>query len=135
LGRPFGDPAVKPIESVLESTLGKSFSRFGATLALAAAFSQEWNFSKGSGWMLKVHDGKKALLYVIPLAGCFRISMAIRESERDALLADPDLLAVHDRLASSKKFSEGYAIGFDVDETSDFASVESFVSKLIAARR
>ena len=135
MGRPFGDPAVKPIESVLESTLGKSFSRFGATLALAAAFSQEWNFSKGSGWMLKVHDGKKALLYVIPLAGCFRISMAIRESERDALLADPDLLAMHDRLASAKEYSEGFALQFDIDDGTDSAPVESLVSKLIAARR
>jgi hypothetical protein len=102
---------------------------------LASAFACEWNFSKGSGWMLKVHDGKKALLYVIPLAGGFKISMAIRESERDALLADSDLTAMRDRLASAKHYSEGFALQFDIDETADFAPVESFLSKLIAARR
>jgi Protein of unknown function (DUF3788) len=135
LGRPFGDPAVKPIESALESTFGPAFDRYQAILHLAAAFSQEWNFSKAGGWMLKIHDGKKALLYLIPLCGSFKVSMAIREVEREALLADSDLAVLHDKLVSAKKYSEGFALQFDIDDAIDFAPVESLVSKLIAARR
>ena len=135
MDRPFSDAAARPTLPALESTIGRCFGRYESVLALASAFACEWNFSKGSGWMLKVHDGKKALLYVIPLAGGFKISMAIRESERDALLADSDLTAMRDRLASAKHYSEGFALQFDIDETADFAPVESFLSKLIAARR
>jgi len=135
MNRPFADAAVRPSRRALESTVGRAFARYEAVLSLAAAFSQVWRFTKGGGWMLKVHDGKKAFLYLIPLAGGFRISMAIRESEREALLGDSDLAALHDRLASAKRYPEGFAIQFDVDDGIDFAPVESFVSKLVEARR
>jgi hypothetical protein len=47
---------------------------------MAGAFSQEWNFSKSSGWMLKVFDARKALFYFIPLKCGFKVSMDIRET-------------------------------------------------------
>jgi hypothetical protein len=134
MDRPFADGAQRPTEAALESTVGRAFGRYESILGLTAAFSQEWNFSKGGGWMLKVHDGKKALLYMIPLAGGFRISMAIREAERDAFLDDPDLVSLHEVLASARKFSEGFAVQFDVADPTDSATAEPFVSKLIAAR-
>jgi hypothetical protein len=123
MDRPFADAARRPTEVALESTVGRAFGRYESILRLAAAFSQEWNFSKAGGWMLKVHHRKKALLYLIPLVDGFRISMAIREPEREAFLHDPDLA------------SEGFAVQFDVDDATDSATVEPFVSKLIAARR
>ncbi|HEX7492298.1 MAG TPA: DUF3788 family protein [Candidatus Limnocylindrales bacterium] len=135
MDRPFSDPALKPTESAIESTIGQSFDRYQSVLALASSFSREWNFSRGSGWMLKIHDGKKALLYLIPLAGRFKISMAIRETERDALQADQQLAELHAKLASAKKYSEGLALQFDIDEAADFAVVASFLSRLIAVRR
>jgi len=135
MDRPFADAARRPTEAALASTVGRAFGRYESILRLAAAFSQEWSFSKSGGWMLKVHDGRKALLYLIPLAGGFRISMAIRESERDAFLSDPDLASLREALASARKFPEGFAVQLDVDDATDFATVEPFVSKLIAARR
>jgi hypothetical protein len=135
MDRPFADAARRPTEVALESTVGRAFGRYESILRLAAAFSQEWNFSKAGGWMLKVHHRKKALLYLIPLVDGFRISMAIREPEREAFLHDPDLASLHDNLASARKFSEGFAVQFDVDDATDSATVEPFVSKLIAARR
>jgi hypothetical protein len=135
VGRPFEDAAAPPTESALKATVGPSFARYQAIVGLAAAYSQEWNFSKASGWMLKIHDRKKALLYLIPLSGSFKISMAIRESEREALLADSNLAVLYGKLASAKKFSEGFSIQFDINDAIDFAPVESLISKLIAARR
>ena len=80
--------------------------------------------------MLKIHDGRKALVYLIPLNDAFRMSMAIREAERDELLADVDLAALHDKLASAKTYSEGFALQFDVDSEMDFGPVESFIGRL-----
>ena len=134
MDRPFEDSAQRPTMAALKSTVGRAFDRYESVLGLASAFSQEWNFSKGSGWMLKVHDGKKALFYLIPLTGSFKISMAIREPERAAFLDDPDLASLHDKLASARKFSEGFAVQLDVNDATDSAIVEPFVSKLIAAR-
>ena len=135
MDRPFTDAAARPTSPALESTLGRAFDRYESLLGLAATFAQEWNFSKASGWMLKVHDGKKALFYLIPLEGGFKVSMAIRESEREALMTDHDLASLNDTLASAKKYSEGFGVQFEVDAEMDFAVVESFIGKLIAARR
>jgi hypothetical protein len=129
------DATAQPTEPTLESVLGGAFGRYESLLGLAPAFAREWNFSKTSGWMLKVHDGKKALFYLIPLDCGFKVSLAIRESEREALMADPDLAAMNGALASAKKFSEGFGVQFDVDDHADFAVVEAFMTKLIAARR
>jgi Protein of unknown function (DUF3788) len=133
--RPFADGATRPTESALESTLGHAFGRYRSLLGLDTSFSRDWNYSKTSGWMLKVHDGKKALFYLIPLDCGFKVSLAIRESERDVLMADPDLAALNGTLASAKKFSEGFGLQFDVDDQGDFTAVEAFMTKLIAARR
>jgi hypothetical protein len=135
MDRPFADAAAQPTSPALESTLGRAFDRYESLLGLAATFAQEWNFSKASGWMLKVHDGKKALFYLIPLKGGFKISMAIRESEREALMADHDLASLNDAFVSAKEYSEGFGMQFEVDGEMDFAVVESFIRRLIAARR
>jgi hypothetical protein len=60
--------------------------------------------------MLKVHANKKALFYLIPMKNKFKISMAIRENERDLFMGDPDLQAFHQQISGAKKFSEGYAL-------------------------
>jgi hypothetical protein len=133
--RPFLDASIKPVELAVAAALGSAHARYRSILELAGGFAEEWNFSKGSGWMLKIHDGRKALVYLIPLNDAFRMSMAIREAERDELLADADLAAVHDKLASARKYSEGFAIQFDVDSEMDFGPVESFIGRLIGLRK
>jgi hypothetical protein len=100
----------------------------------AGTFSQDWNFSKSSGWMLKVHDKKKALFYLIPLKNEFKISMAIRENERKTFLEDIELKIIHDILKSAKKYREGYALQFNIKNKGNFETVTLLIKKLIALR-
>jgi hypothetical protein len=132
--RPFNDASTRPVETAIAATLGSAHSRFKIVEELADGFMADWNFVKGSGWMLKIHAKRKALLYLVPLQGAFRISMAIREAERDLLLQDPDLAPLHEMLASAKKYPEGFYLQLDVNDEMDFGPVESLVIKLIAAR-
>ena len=128
------DPSSAPDDESLRATLGGTFAGYSALMELAAGFAPEWNFSERSGWMLKIHDRKKALLYLIPLDRSFRVSLTIRETERDTFLRDDDLAGLHDRLAAARKFPEGFAVAFDVAADSHFEQVRLFIGKLIAAR-
>ena len=55
------DPANEPARLTIKTALGDMFTCFEEIIGLADAFSQEWNFSKSSGWMLQIFDARKAL--------------------------------------------------------------------------
>jgi len=84
--------------------------------------------------MLKVHDKNKALFYIIPLNGEFKISMAIRENERNTFLEDNELEAIHDMIKSAKKYREGCALRFEVKNNDDFKIISLLIKKLIDIR-
>ena len=132
--RPFLEKAKKPTEQTLQSALGDSYAFYTWAIKLAGAFSQSWTFTKSSGWMLKVHDLKKALFYLIPLHEGLKFSLTMREAEREIFLRDVDLAAMHDSIASARKFHEGFALHFDVASQEDFQAFELFTRKLIAER-
>jgi hypothetical protein len=133
--RPFLASARKPDAPALESALGPAFALYRDFTDLCDGFKQEWVCTKVTGWMLKITDGKKALCYVIPLEDSFRVSMAVRESERSALLGSEDMADYGVLLASARKFAEGYSIVFDIVTPSSYDHCRHFVSEVIATRR
>jgi hypothetical protein len=60
--------------------------------------------------------------------------MAIREDERTAFLSDDELGVMHDKISSSKQYSEGFALQFDIANKNDFQPLELFIRKLTAIR-
>jgi len=133
--RPFSDPTVKPSENELLNILGSSAVYYLEINEIARNFKQKWSYSKGSGWMQKVFDTKKALFYFIPLKDSFKISLTIREQEKIKFLKDPELKMINNQIINSKKYSEGYAILFEISEASTFSIFKVFLNKLIEERK
>ena len=133
--RPFLGKDQKPDTAALEVAIGPAFVFYRDLTGLCDGFKQEWVHTNGSGWMLKVADGKKALCYVIPLEDSFRVSMAIRESEHSALLESADMADHRHLLASARKFAEGYSVVFDVATDSSHEQCSRFVRRIIEMRR
>jgi hypothetical protein len=132
--RPFLEKSKKPTEPTLQAALGSTYTHYKKVISVASSYSQDWAFTPKGGWMLKVSDRKKALLYLIPLNGGFKISLAIRETERDAFLRDGELGMLHDKIAASKKYLEGFALQFDISNKNEFQPVAVFIKKLITLR-
>jgi len=133
--RPFLAKAQRPDAAALEVALGPTFAFYSDLADLCDGLKQEWVHTKGGGWMLKVTDGKKALCYVIPLADAFRVSMAIREPERAALL-ESELMADYGALlTSARRFAEGYSVAFDVTSDSSYDQCRGFVCWIMEERR
>jgi hypothetical protein len=133
--RPFLGKAQKPDTAALEAALGPAFAFYRDLTDLCDGFKQEWVRTKGSGWMLKVADGKKALCYVIPLEDAFRVSMAIRESERATLLESEHMEDYRTLLTSARKFAEGYSVAFDVTAGPSYERCRGFVCRIMEERR
>jgi hypothetical protein len=132
--RPFMNKTAQPEEAALQAALGGSQLFYERLLALADGYSREWGFTKSGGWLLKLFDRKKALLYLIPLNGAFKISLTLREAERESLLQDQELASLHESLLASKKYVEGFALQFEVREADGFRAAELLIGKLIALR-
>ena len=132
--RPFLDRNSMPNEQMMQSTLGETCTYYENLMDITGSFSKDWNFSKSGGWMLKVHDKKKALFYLIPLKNEFIISMAIRENERKVFLGDDELKTIHGVIKSAKKYREGYALRFNIKNETDFEMPGLLIKKLIMLR-
>ena len=132
--RPFIEKSIKPTDQTIQAALRSTYIYYKNVVDLASSFSQEWTFSNSGGWMLKVYDRKKALFYLIPLNDSLKISLAIRENEREAFLRDDELKMLHAKISSSKKYIEGFALQFEIANKNEFQSLELFIRKLIAMR-
>ena len=130
------DESVFPTEEVLESTLGDSFACLQELVKVPGNdYAQEWDFiSKKSGWRLKVSKRGKALFYVIPYAGLFRVAFALRDSEKDAVMASTLSQEYKDLLGASKRYKEGWALRIDVADADVCKEVVKIVDVLMRER-
>lgn len=131
----FLSPTPKPDSANLAAALGLTFDFYLELLAITTAFKPTWNHSKSSGWMLKISDGKKALCYLIPLTGCFKVSLTLREGEREMLLKHKAFAQLHQQISTAKKFVEGYALQFIISNKKEHAGLLKLLHALMLLRK
>jgi len=139
MDRPFLDSSRAPDDESLATALGDAYPACRAILDQASGFASEWSYSRASGWMLKVRDRKKTLFYLIPLNCGFKITLTIREAERNQFLADraldeAGLAPVRDAISAARKYPEGFALAFEIGSGPQSEPVAAFLAQLIAAR-
>ena len=130
------DKSTQPTDALLQSVLGAPFACFQEILELTAAYTQEWTYpSKSSGWVMKISRKSKALCWLFPYQGMFRVSFALREHEKDSLLGNKQIPASYkELLQGSKKYREGYALRIDVESRQAHDDVQVFVQQLMVLR-
>lgn len=133
--RPFCNKTPNPTNDNLKKVLASTFSSYNQLMESTKAFSKKWNYSKSSGWMQKVFDKKKALLYLIPLTNQFLVSLTVRENEIEILLNDNEIDFHKAQLRQARKYSEGYAMCFIVTDKESFSRTILFIQKIIALRK
>jgi hypothetical protein len=93
-------------------------------LELTEAYDHEWKYYvKKNGWQLKVTQGRKALLYLIPQEKSFRIGCAVRENEKERLLHSSLPHKTKEELATAKKYPEGYPLRLEIKSKTDMRKV------------
>ncbi len=132
--RLFTDMNVSPTEALLRKGLGPAMDYYHGFVSKAADYRRQWQYSRGNGWIMKVDDTRKALFYLIPLQDGLEISLTVRDAERAALLNSENLGKLHPQLDAATKYSEGYALRFDIEDLAQYRPVIELLSELIAMR-
>lgn len=135
MAKTYFNKSIKPTDGDLEKILNETFQFYNELNELTRNFIKEWIFSKRSGWMLKVHDKKKALYYLIPLESSFRLSLAIRETEKKTLIQNKELIEIKEQIIAAKKYSEGFALQFTITDSTSFIPIRKFIELLIKMRK
>ena len=133
--KPFLDKSLEPTDENIKKILSSTFSYYKELMKNTNEYSQQWNYSKSSGWIQKVYDKKKALFYLIPYAKEFQLSLAIRENERNIFLKDQEINYLKEELGTAKKYSEGYAMKFLIKDKETFLRSMLFINKIISLRK
>ncbi|MBL8968605.1 MAG: DUF3788 family protein [Spirochaetaceae bacterium] len=124
----------EPDTASIKAALGDKYPWFAGVLEAAGDFEREWkHYGRKYGWKLKAHDGDKALFELTVAAGSFRLGLAVRESEVQALKADPSLspeLAA--LLAETRK--EGWGIRLVVEDEAKYRQACALIKAVAAIR-
>jgi hypothetical protein len=128
----FGDRTRIPTDGDLEAALGPAIRLWEA---LAAALATElapvtgaWSFAgKAYGWSYGLRRRGRSVVYLTPLEGRFRASLAMPERAMPAAL-DTDLPeAIRAVVATAQPYAEGRAVRFEVASDEDVEAVLTLV--------
>jgi Protein of unknown function (DUF3788) len=113
----FTDKDHRPAPQVLEKELGKLYSTWEAINAFTfenfPGVKEEWNYSK-SGWNARIKDKKRAIIYLMPCAGFFKVSFVFGDkATRQALAGDIDP-AIKSIIGSAPVYGEGRGFRIEV---------------------
>jgi len=132
----FLDKTNKPTDENIKTGFGKVYAYFSKINDLTKNYSKDWIFSKSSGWMLKYYDKTKALFYLIPLKNELKISLTLRESERETIMKEKSLdKSILTKIGTAKKYVEGYAIQLIISSENDFYNFKELMEIIIELRK
>jgi hypothetical protein len=132
--RLFIDADTTPTEALLRKQLGQAMEYYMTIVSKSGDYRKQWHYSRGNGWILKVDDMHKALYYLIAFDEGIEISLTVRDGERETFLKNNDLKELHPQIGIATKYSEGYALRFEVESTAECKSVTRFLTELMRMR-
>ena len=132
--RLFADADVAPTEYLLQKQGGSAIDYYKPVMAASGNYRKLWQYSRGNGWILKVDDMHKALYYLIAFDEGIEISLTVRDGEREIFLKNNELKELHSQIGIATKYSEGYALRFEVESTAECKSVTKFLTELMRMR-
>ena len=134
MARAFTDPGKQPTLEAVEAGMADLGGRFRGLLRRTSGLSSVWTFSKGSGWLLKIQDRRKALCYLIPHDRGYVVRGTVRESEREALSKVAGLEPMRPALEAARRYPEGYLIEVEVFDADSADLLDRLIDELMSLR-
>ncbi|HLJ49393.1 MAG TPA: DUF3788 domain-containing protein [Bryobacteraceae bacterium] len=121
--------AEKPSDEELAAELGRRAKTLWDQLLSELADQHniniaEWHsYSRKAGWALRLKLRDRTIVYLSPCKGSFRASFALGDKAVAAARASKLPKKILSIIAEAKKYAEGTAVRFDVEDAKDVAAV------------
>ena len=121
-----------PDDATLAQTLGKSKNVWDAIVdhidKLPNGLVRNWKFyGTKYGWQMKVTDGKRAVLYLIPHEGSFLAALALNDKAVAALRSQRIPSRLLREITTGKAYPEGRPARIEVTSQRDVAVVKKLL--------
>ncbi len=132
----FLEEGTVPVQASIAAALGDKLGLYERVIGAAPGFILDWkHYGRKYGWKLKAHDGAKALFELTVTAGDFRVSVAAREAEMQALRGDPASAAILERLLPPGKSKEGWGIRLSIADEGACADAVALIGAVAGIRQ
>ena len=115
----FMNPDIQPTEAKLQDKLAGTYEIWkfieSQVLVEKPILSAEWNFGgKKFGWNFRIKDKKRAIIYMLPREGFFKVAFVFGEKAFEVVMQSSVSEQIKSDLASAKKYAEGRGVRIEV---------------------
>jgi hypothetical protein len=94
---------------------------------------EEWHISvQKYGWGFRIKDKKRAIIYLSPRFGFFRVAMVFGQKATDQILSTDISDGIKEELMNSKIYMEGRVIRIEVLDNSNLTDIKKLIEIKIA---
>ena len=133
----FMDLSKAPETADLEIPLGNTF-RFWKEISdfvfvKYPAAIEDWHVAvKKYGWGFRIKDKKRAIIYLSPRMGFFRVAMVFGQKATDQILSSEISAEIKEELLNSKIYPEGRVIRMEIHDDTLLKDLKKLVEIKIA---
>ena len=128
----FTNKAQQPTSDELQTALAETFAYW---LELAAftkkaypKASGGWHYaSEKYGWSFRINDSKRALIYLLPRAGFFKVAMVFGQKATDQIMQSTIADSIKTELQNATPYAEGRGIRIEVNNAAVVEDIKLLV--------
>ncbi len=129
----FTDKEKKPTDADLKKAIGRNYSSWKVladfTYQSYPAATEGWSFSGDKyGWNFRISDKKRALIYLLPRDGFFKVAFVFGQKATDEIVSSAIDETIKTELKNAKVYAEGRGIRIDVKNQSLLKDLKKLIS-------
>jgi hypothetical protein len=133
----FIEKEIIPTESALKEALGEKYKLWqlvrNYTIEKYPNAIQEWNFpGKKYGWSFRIKDKKRAIVYLLPYEGYFKVALVFGPKAMACVLQSSVSQDIKTELENAIPYAEGRGIRIEVKNTIVINDIKELIEIKIA---
>jgi hypothetical protein len=128
----FTDKELVPNNESLKVSLGTTYEFWQTVVdyvhSVYPKTIEEWNFSKSAGWVFRLKDKKRAIIYLLPRANYFKVVLVFGQKATDEVLKSGVSVEIKTELESVKAYAEGRSIHIEVKDEKIINDIKNLIN-------
>ncbi len=128
----FMDKAIQPDDEALKRVLDTTYIFWNEitdfVVAKYPAAIKEWSYSgKNYGWNFRLKDKKRAIIYLLPRNGFFKVAFVFGQKATDQVMISEVSEPIKSELLTARVYAEGRGVRIDVAGDTPISDIKKLV--------